>query len=168
MGAVIDTRAQIHSYDIVILAPSRGWTALVVTQTLPSGVMTGTTIQDDVAAEVTADTLTDDDRSRAAGLFRFTGAGSETREFWIDDANSGIHASVSFHIRSAVACDIPLIYTPQCKAVYTEDLLNPLPYALVSLFALDDFHAKLDKGEVSSNTDHKDGPLSVVCNNSPL
>lgn len=98
MGAVIDARADINSYDIVILAPSTGWTALVVTQTLPSGVMTGTTIQDNVAAELTVDVLTDDDRSRAAGLFRFTGAGPETKEFWIDDAKSGIHALVSFHI----------------------------------------------------------------------
>lgn len=162
MGAVIDSRDQFNPYDVIILAPSKGWTALVVTQTLPSGVMSGTTIQNDVAKDVSA--LTDDDRGRAAGMFRFTGAGSETREFWIDDANSGIHASVSFHIRSAVACDIPLIYTSQCKAAYTQDLLNPLPYAVVSLFPLDDFLAKLDKGEVSSN----DGPLSVVCNKSPL
>jgi len=130
--------------------------------------MTGTTIENDVAEDVSADALMDDDRGRAAGMFRFTGSGPETKESWIDDANSGIHASVSYHIRSAVACDIPLIYTPQCKAVYTEDLLKHLPYALVSLFPLDDFHAKLDKGEVSSNTDHKDGPLSVVCNKSPL
>jgi len=96
-------------------------------------------------------------------MFRFTGAGPETKEFWIDDANSGIHASVSFQT-SAVACHNPLIYTSQCKAAYTQDLLDPLPYAVVSLFPLDDFLAKLDKGEVSSN----DGPLSVVCNKSPL
>jgi hypothetical protein len=70
----------------------------MVTQQLPSGLMVGTTIENDPAKVVTADGVSDEDRRRVAGVIRFTGVGPGSREFWIDDDNSGIHAAVSFDL----------------------------------------------------------------------
>jgi hypothetical protein len=98
MGTHINTWDDSKTYDLVILAPTAGWTALMVTQQLPTALMVGTTIENDPAKVVTADGVSDEDRRRVAGVIRFTGVGPETREFRIDDENSGIHAAVSFDL----------------------------------------------------------------------